>query len=152
MNKKSKLTKKYKYIGWREWVALPDFGIDAIKAKVDTGARTSALHALSIRYSQKEKDGQAWVSFLVPLSSGHSVRVKAPLVARRMVKSSLGHSTLRPVILTRVQVGEDSWMTEVTLVNRDPMGFRMLLGRLAVRGRFLVHPGRGFIQSSAERL
>ncbi len=139
---------KRKVIGWREFVALPDLGIAAIKVKVDSGARTSALHATKIRYLEKS-DGQTWVSFVVTahLSPRQSLRVRAPLVEQRVVKSSMGHSSLRPVILTHVQLGSELWPIEVTLVNRDPMGFRMLLGRQALKGKFLVHPARSFIQS-----
>jgi hypothetical protein len=75
------------------------------------------------------------------------IRVRAPLVEQRKVKSSLGHATVRPVIRTRIRIGADIWSTEVTLVNRDPMGFRMLLGRKALKGRYLVHPARSFVLS-----
>lgn len=139
---------KLKLIGWREWVGLPDLGIDAIKVKVDSGARTSALHATRIKYI-KTKSGETWVSFVVTRNTTphHSVRVRAPLIEKRKVKSSLGHATVRPVIRTMLSLGERSWPIEITLVNRDPMGFRMLLGRRAIRGRFAIHPSRSFIQS-----
>ena len=139
---------KLKIIGWREWVGLPDLGIPAIKVKVDSGARTSALHATKIRYLEKA-DGVTWVSFMVNAGPHphKSIRVRAPLVVQRKVKSSMGHASLRPVILTTIQLGEESWPIEVTLVNRDPMGFRMLLGRRALKGRFIIHPARSFIQS-----
>lgn len=139
---------KRKVIGWRECVSLPDLGIDTIKVKVDSGARTSALHATKIRYLEKS-DGQTWVSFVVTahLDPREIIRVKAPLVEQRMVKSSMGHASLRPVIRTQVRLGDDLWPIEITLVNRDPMGFRMLLGRQALKGKFLVHPARSFIQS-----
>lgn len=141
---------KLKTIGWREWVSLPSLGLPLIKAKVDSGARTSALHATSIKYIE-DVHGQTWVSFLVnPGDKGTKpVRVRALLLEQRVVKSSLGHATLRPVIVTEICLGEQTWSTEITLVNRDPMGFRMLLGRRALKGRFLIHPGRGFIQSQA---
>jgi hypothetical protein len=141
-------TFKRKIIGWREYVDLPDLGIDTLKVKVDSGARTSALHATKIRYLEKS-DGQTWVSFVVTaeLSPRRSIRVRAPLVEQRMVKSSMGHSSLRPVIRTNVKLGREIWPIEITLVNRDPMGFRMLLGRQAVKSKFLVHPARSFIQS-----
>jgi hypothetical protein len=145
---KSSPRPKRKIIGWREWVELPDLGIEAIKAKVDSGARTSALHATKIRYLEKA-DGQTLVSFVVTahLKPRKTLRVRAPLVEQRMVKSSMGHASLRPVVLTHVRLGDELWPIEITLVNRDPMGFRMLLGRQAVKGKFLVHPGRSFIQS-----
>lgn len=139
---------KLKVIGWREWIALPEFGIDAIKVKVDSGARTSALHATKIRYIEDE-NGKTWVSFVITsqLKPRTSIRVRAPLVEQRHVKSSMGHASIRPVILTTIRLGEQTWPTEVTLVNRDPMGFRMLLGRRALKGRFIIHPARSFIQS-----
>lgn len=139
---------KLKVIGWREWVGLPDLGIDPIKVKVDSGARTCALHATKIRYSEA-KDGTTQVSFVVHVGKSER-RVKAPLLTQRKVKSSLGHATLRPVIVTRLRVGQEEWSVEVTLVNRDPMGFRMLLGRQSLKRRFLIHPSRSFIQSQPE--
>lgn len=148
MKPKKPLKKKHKIIGWREWVSLPDLGIDAIKVKVDSGARTSAIHATKIRYLEKQ-DGQTLVSFVVTtqMNPHRHARVRAPLVEQRVVKSSMGHASLRPVILTNVKLGKHIWPVEVTLVNRDPMGFRMLLGRQAVRGKYLIHPARSFVQS-----
>lgn len=142
---------KTKVIGWREWVTLPELGLGPIKAKVDSGAQTCALHATKIRYLKSE-NGETWVSFVVTtrLSPLKTKRVRAVLVARRKVKSSLGHTTVRPVITTLIKVGEEAWPVEVTLVNRDPMGFRMLLGRKAVKGRYLIHPARSFLQSQEE--
>jgi hypothetical protein len=139
---------KRQIIGWREYVDLPDLGIETLKVKVDSGARTSALHATKIRYLENN-DGRTWVSFVVTaeLSPRRSIRVRAPLVEQRVVKSSMGHSSLRPVIRTNVKLGNEIWPIEITLVNRDPMGFRMLLGRQAVKSKFLVHPARSFIQS-----
>lgn len=131
---------KHKVIGWREWVSLPTLRLGPIKVKVDSGARTCALHANKIRYIKQ--NGETWVSFLTL-----GKRVYAPLVEMRKVTSSIGHATIRPVILTEIQIGAEIWSTEVTLVNRDPMGFRMLLGRQALRGRYLIHPTRSFILS-----
>lgn len=127
---------------------MPDLGIDAIKVKVDSGARTSAIHATKIRYLEKQ-DGETWVSFVVTtqMKPVKHARVRAPLVEQRVVKSSMGHASLRPVIMTNVKLGNNVWPVEVTLVNRDPMGFRMLLGRQAIRGHYLIHPARSFIQS-----
>jgi hypothetical protein len=144
---------KLKMIGWREWVSLPEWDIPAIKVKVDTGARTCALHATRIRYI-KDEEGETMVSFLVisRLNPRKIRRVHAPLVAKRKVKSSLGHSTLRPVIRTVLRVGEETFPVEITLVNRDPMGFRMLLGRQCLKGRFLIDPARSFIQSKERDL
>lgn len=133
-------------IGWREWVALPRLGVPYIKAKVDTGARSSALHASDVRPFQR--DGETWVQFRIqPLQreARSSVLVEAPLVDERWVRSSTGRPTLRPVIKTTITLGGRSWPIEITLVRRDLMGFRMLLGRQAIRNRFLVHPGRSFL-------
>lgn len=143
--------KKLKVIGWRELVSLPDLGIFSIKAKVDSGAQTCALHATRIRILKKT-NGEKMVSFYVTaqMEPHHSVRVRAPLVEMRKVKSSLGHTSVRPVIRTNIRIGDETWSTEITLVNRDPMGFRMLLGRRSLKGRYLIHPSRSFIQSRTE--
>ncbi len=137
---------KLKIIGWREWIGLPDLGLNRIKVKVDSGARTCALHATKIRYSEKEDHTQ--VAFVVHTNDNKAVKVKARLLEQRKVKSSLGHATLRPVIVTNIQIGDDIWPVEVTLVNRDPMGFRMLLGRQCLKKRFLIHPSRSFVRST----
>ena len=140
---------KLKIIGWREWIGLPELGIDRLKVKVDTGARTCALHATRIRY-RESKDGTTIVAFDIVGTHKEVIHAKAPLVEQRKVKSSLGHASLRPVIRTKLKIGDEEWETEVTLVNRDPMGFRMLLGRQALKKRFLIHPSRSFIQSKEE--
>lgn len=132
-------------IGWREWVALPDLGIDAIKTKVDTGARSSALHAFDLQLF--ERDGARWAQFEIhPLqhSTRCAVQVIAKVVAERAVRSSNGRREWRPVICTEVELLGQRWPIEITLTNRDAMGFRMLLGRQAVRRQFLVHAGRSF--------
>jgi hypothetical protein len=140
--------KAFLIIGWRETVALPQLGIGKIKAKIDTGARTSALHAFHIRTSDRQ--GKKIVHFQVhPLqrNSKTTVSAEAELLEYREVRNSGGAAQLRPVILTEVQLGREKWKIELTLTNRDVMGFRMLLGRQAVRSKFLVDPGKSFIQS-----
>ena len=132
-------------IGWREWVALPDLGIARIKAKVDSGARSSSLHAFEMRTF--EKDGVQWVRFKVhPLqrTSKKTVLVEARILEYRSVRSSTGVAKKRPVIITEVELLGERWPVELTLASRDNMGFRMLLGREAFRGRFLVDGGRSF--------
>lgn len=136
-------------LGWREWVALPELGIPHIKAKVDTGARSSALHA--VETEELEGPGGARIRFtLFPLQgrSEPSHRVEAVVVDRRSVRSSSGEAVVRPVVRVQVEVGGTRWPVEVTLARRDDMGFRMLLGRTAIRGRFLVDPGRSFLQGN----
>jgi hypothetical protein len=135
-------------IGWREWVGLPDLGVDQIKAKIDTGARTSAIHAFEIR--PFDRDGERRVSFsLHPVQRRGTpvVDCEARVVDERTVTSSNGEREQRYVIETRIKLGEEIWPIEMTLTNRDEMGFRMLLGRRAVRRRFVVDPGGSFKQS-----
>ena len=142
-NKRKK--KELKIIGWRERVALPNLGIKAIKAKVDTGARTSSLHAYDIE--TYKRDGNEYIKFKVHPdqdSSKKTVTCRSKILEYRKVKSSNGHSELRPVILTTIQLLEEEWPIEITLTNRDEMGFRMLLGRASIRNRFWVNPGKSF--------
>jgi hypothetical protein len=132
-------------IGWREWVALPDFGISEIKAKVDSGARSSSLHAYNIKVF--ERRNEQWVRFgvhPVQKNSKIAVQVESPIVEFRSVRNSSGLARIRPVILTHVELMNMCWLVELTLAGRDNMGFRMLLGREAFRGRFLVDGGRSF--------
>jgi hypothetical protein len=126
-------------IGWREWVSLPALGVPKIKAKIDTGARSSSLHAYDVQVF--ERDGKSFVRFEVhPIqrSKRETIVVEAPVLEFRKVRSSSGHAHRRPVIVTTVEALGQSWCIELTLANRDAMGFRMLLGREAVRGRMLV--------------
>jgi len=135
-------------IGWREWIALPQLGIERIKAKVDTGARTSALHAWKIE--PFERDGVLWVRFqLHPLQRNNRVTVpcEALVVDHRAVRNTSGKEQMRYVIQTGVTLGNVSWPIEVTLTNRDKMGFRLLLGRTAVKNRFLIDTGRSYLCS-----
>lgn len=132
-------------LGWREWVELPALGVPRLKAKVDTGARTSALHAFRIRTF--ERDGVEMVEFKVHPEQRRrhpEITCTAPIHDRRSVASSNGQSEDRIVIRTRIEIADRSWPIEVTLSNRDQMGFRMLLGREALRGRATVDPGRSY--------
>ena len=149
MVKAKKEARELSVIGWRETLALPDLNIDYIKAKIDTGARTSALHAFNC---QELKQGdKTMIRFRIhPLQrdTQKTITAEAELLEYRQVTSSVGHSQIRPVILTTVQLGEHQWQVELTLTNRDVMGFRMLLGRQAVKNRFAIDPGKSFLQSS----
>lgn len=133
-------------VGWREWVALPGLGVAHVKAKVDTGARTSSLHAFDVERFRRR--GRDWVRFCVhPIQRDTRTTIVAevPVLEMRPVRSSSGHTTLRPVIVTDIEVLGERWPIELTLAARDEMGFRMLLGRQALRGRFVVDPGRSFV-------
>ncbi|MFH7242470.1 MAG: ATP-dependent zinc protease [Spirulina sp.] len=140
-------SKTYGIIGWREWVALPNLGVPAIKAKVDTGARSSALHAFDLEHF--DRNGATMVRFQahpIQRDDQYIISVEAVLLEERWVRNSGGQEELRPVIETTVQVGEHIWPMELTLTNRDVMGFRLLLGRQAVRQRYLVDPGHSYLQ------
>ncbi len=131
-------------IGWREWVSLPDLGIAWIHAKVDTGARSSAIHAFDVEPFDAP-DGRRLVRFKVhPIqrTTRETVEVVAEVKDERWVKSTSGHRDCRIVVEAHVALGGDQWPIELTLARRDVMGFRMLLGRQAIRGRFFVNPGR----------
>ena len=132
-------------IGWREWVGLPDCGVPRIKAKVDTGARTSALHAF--RLEEFVEGDTLWARFEVhpdQRSSEGAVVVTAPIVEHRRIRSSNGTVQTRPVIRTTLEAVGHRIPIDVTLTNRDEMGFRMLIGRAALRRRFLVDPTRSY--------
>jgi len=132
-------------LGWREWASLPAFAVDAIKVKLDTGARTSSLHAFDL--DRFERAGHEMVRFEVhpkQRSSEGAVPVEARIIDERWVRNSGGQRELRPVIETDVTIGGRSWPIELTLTRRDDMGFRMLLGRQGIRGRALVDPGGSF--------
>lgn len=133
-------------LGWREWLALPAFGIDYIKAKIDTGARTSALHAFYLE--PFEREGMPWIRFGIHPKQGNSAEVvhcEAAVADRRTVTDSGGHEEERFVIQTPVRLGEQVIMTEITLTDRENMRFRMLLGRTAMRGQFMVDPERSYL-------
>ncbi|MEQ9620681.1 ATP-dependent zinc protease family protein [Coleofasciculus chthonoplastes] len=146
------MSKSLSIIGWRERVALPNLGISQIKAKIDTGARSSALHAFDVETFSR--DDKTMVRFKVhpyQRDTHRTVSAEAELIDQRQVRNSGGHAQLRPVIQTMVELNGERWLIELTLTNRDVMGFRMLLGRQAVRKRFLVDAGRSFVQSSTRK-
>ena len=139
------MEKEIKIIGWREWISLPELDIKEIKAKVDTGARTSSLHAFDIE--KYKRDGKEFVKFKVHPDQDNSKKVitcRAKILEYRKVKSSNGQSELRPVILTSAHLLGEKWPIEITLTNRDEMGFRMLLGRASIKNKFLVNVGKSF--------
>jgi ribosomal protein S6--L-glutamate ligase len=133
-------------LGSEEWCSFPELGIPTIKARVDSGAKTSALHAINIAPFKKE--GQNWVKFDInPIQNNVKtvIHCEAPLVDKRVVKSSSGFREERYVIQTNLEIGNSNWLIEMTLTNRDSMGFRMLLGREAMSGRVLVDPEQQYL-------
>jgi len=141
-----------KTIGWREWVSLPDFNIKRIKAKIDTGARTSALHASKI--TPFTKDGAAYVRFVVhPLQRKRkpSATCVALVIDHRRIMDSGGRSEERYVVRTVLTLGQTQWPVELSLTNRDQLGFRMLIGRQALRRRYVVDPARSFVTKVKRR-
>lgn len=139
-------------LGWREWVSLPGLGIDRIKAKIDTGARTSALHAFDVRLV--EDNDKKLVKFCIHPEQKNLDKViecEAVLLDEREVKDSGGHSENRYVIETDILIGSHLHTAEVTLTNRDSMGFRMLIGRTAMKGHYLVDPGKSYVTGKRKK-
>ncbi len=133
-------------VGWREWVALPSIGLPAVKAKVDTGARTSALHAFFVDpFRQDGRERERLGVHPIQRRTDLAVTCTADVIDRRVVRDSGGHEEMRCVIRVPVRLGEMDWPAEVTLTDRDVMGFRMLLGRTAMRGRLLVDPDESYL-------
>ncbi len=142
-------------LGSEEWCAFPELGLPAIKARVDSGAKTSALHAINIAPFKRDDDN--WVKFDInPIQNNLKtvIHCEAKLIDKRIVKSSSGYREQRYVIQTNIKIGNDTWLIEMTLTNRDSMGFRMLLGREAMSGRILVDPEQKYLlgQPSTENL
>ncbi|QEG20399.1 ATP-dependent zinc protease family protein [Mariniblastus fucicola] len=145
MAKKIRNIKDLPVIGWREFIALPDLGVKRIKVKVDTGARSSSLHAY--RIEEFSKGDEQWVRFKVcpdQHSNKKVVSAEAKILDSRLVKNSGGKQNRRYVIETTLRLLDEDFPIELTLANRSEMGFRMLLGRQATRRRFLVDSGGSY--------
>lgn len=139
-------------LGWREWVGLPELGLPAIKAKVDTGARTSALHAFELKTF--DQDGQQRVEFKIHPKQRNTEEVTicvADVVAERIVTDSGGHKEQRLIIITPLTIGPYTWPIEMTLTARDNMMFRMLLGRTAIEGIAKVDPASSYMVGKRPR-
>ncbi|MEM6469705.1 MAG: RimK/LysX family protein [Planctomycetota bacterium] len=152
--KKSKHKKRIELpmIGWREWLVLPDLGIKFVKAKIDTGARSSSLHAFDVEFFVHESS--PWVRFKVnPIQRNEKwvVEASSPVIDQREIRSSSGETQLRPVIKTPIVLLGTRFEIELTLADRNQMGFRMLLGREAFRRRFLIDPGASYLGGVPKR-
>ncbi len=133
-------------IGWREWIGFPELGIERIKAKIDTGARTSAIHAYRVRKID-DADEPRVEFFLHPVQRRREPEIQcvARIIDERTIKSSNGKQETRYVIITPMRLGEAVWPIELTLTDRDQMGFRVLAGRAAIRGHCVVDPALSFL-------
>jgi hypothetical protein len=139
-------------VGWREWVHLPQLGEVAIKAKIDTGARSSSIHAYGVETFRRR--GALWVRFQLhprQRSNEPTIQSESRVLEFRAVRSSSGHLSQRPVIVTEIELHGRRWPIELTLANRDEMGFRMLLGREALRGRLIVDPARSYLAGRPDK-
>jgi arsenate reductase (glutaredoxin) len=146
-------TGEKKLLGWREWVRLGSLGLPPIKAKIDTGARTSALHAFKVEPFLR--DGRPWVRFSIHPRQSNPALVctcEAPVIDRRRVTDSGGHRQMRYVIESDITLGDDTWTIELTLTSRKAMRFRLLLGRTALNGRFLVDPAIAYRTGKRHRI
>lgn len=136
-------------IGWREWAAFPELGVEKINAKIDTGAKSSAIHAYRIK--KVERRGKAYAEFFLHPVQRHKrpeIYCRAPIVDQRLIRSSNGHEEERLVIETKLRLGEKLWKIDLTLTNRDSMGFRLLIGRDALRRKFIIDPGASYLLGS----
>jgi hypothetical protein len=139
-------------LGWREWLGFPELGIVQIKAKVDTGARTSCLHAFLVE--PFEREGAPWVRFAIHPQQRDTVEeiwCEAPIKDQRTVRDSGGHEEQRYVIETLVTIGSEQHRIEVTLTDRDSMKFRFLLGRTAIQRHYVVDSGRSYAQGKRKK-
>tara|TARA_Y100000590_G_C15479576_1_gene923424 strand:+ start:471 stop:911 length:441 start_codon:yes stop_codon:yes gene_type:complete len=129
-------------IGWREWIYFPDYDNFKLKAKIDSGARTSALHATHIR--EFEKEGEKWVRFRV-YQSRQFIDVERPVIRKAIIKNSFGESQKRPLVLLKIKLGDKSWETDISLTQRSGMKYPMLIGRNTLKKKHLIHPKRSFV-------
>ena len=139
---KLKNNKKYKTIGWREWVVFPEFSNFAIKAKIDTGARSSALHATHI--VEFEKNNQKWIKFRV-YQSRKFLYIETPIVGYKKITNSFGKAEIRPTIELKIKLGKNSWNTEITLARRSKLTHPMLIGRKSLKKKYIVYPHKSYI-------
>ena len=139
------------FVGWRETVCLPKFKLKDLRVKIDTGAKTSALHADKIEILTVKS--KKYVRFLFITEDEKHHYIKTPLIEERSIRSSNGDRTIRPVVKTEIMMGHHRFEIEVSLINRDLMGFKMLIGREALNGRFLINPSKhNMLKTKKEKL
>ena len=131
------------FVGWRESVSLPTFKLLDLKAKIDTGAKTSALHADDIEFVTEK--GKKFVKFSIITDEGKKKHIKSRFLEEREIKSSTGQKTIRPVVKTMIRMGKSEFEIEITLINRDLMGFKMLIGRDALAGHYIINPAKSYL-------
>lgn len=149
LNLKTEVSVDKQAVGWREWVEFPDLDLGKIKAKIDTGARSSSIHAFDIEAYQR--GGEHWVNFKVhpqQHSDEEVVSCSAPVKDYRSITDSGGHKTMRYIIETTLSIGPDRFLAELSLFDRSDMLFRLLVGRTALKGRYLVDPARSYCLST----
>lgn len=146
------MIRKMREIGWREWVALPAFDLPQVKAKIDTGARTSAIHASDI--AVKTVNGKTWVAFtILDLEDDDEKRVEAEILDRRAIKNTSGIEEERIIVKTILQIGDVETEIELSLADRDNMTFPLIIGRTAIRSqKMLVNPARSFLNARSLRV
>tara|TARA_Y100001970_G_C13811898_1_gene640474 strand:- start:12 stop:473 length:462 start_codon:yes stop_codon:yes gene_type:complete len=141
-NKKQLLLQKYTPIGWREWIYLPLYKNYPIKAKIDTGARSSALHANSI--TEYKKDGRSWISFKLE-QNNQSLNIKTKLIKHVKITNSFGNEEIRPVINLKIKLGIKVWYTDITLAKRTKMTYPMLIGRNTLKKNYIIHSNKSYL-------
>ena len=129
-------------IGWREWIIFPEYSGFAIKAKIDTGARTSALHATHIKEFQR--DNQKWVKFRIHQST-ESLGIESPVLGYKEITNSFGNKEVRPVIKLKIKLGRRLWKTDMTLARRNKLAHPMLIGRKSLKKQHTVYPHKSFL-------
>lgn len=141
------MAKNKTIIGWQEWVSFPQLGIKRIKAKIDTGARTSALHAENIIIRNSRNGSRRAYFDVLPLTSNprYIIHCSAELIDQRFIRSSNGQRELRTTVNTYLSIGNLIYPIEITLTNRDSMGFRLLIGRTAISRTFLIDAHRALM-------
>ncbi len=141
-NKKKNIRTSLTPLGWREWVFLPSYNDFKLKAKIDTGARTSAIHATNIQIYHK--NGAEMVKFQIYQSKSH-LNIDTELISYKKIKSSFGHTETRPTVYMKIQIGAEIWFTEITLAQRAKLTYPMLIGRNSLNKKHIIHSHKSYL-------